>query len=104
MAGRMGGAQRTTANLLVHRIDTALNLIYVRGAVPGVDDAYVSIKDAVRKTKWVSEKRMMQGKPPSEWLDQGVTSLPMPAGTVEQVKQAGWPEVVEWTASTIRST
>mgnify|MGYP001552112148 CR=1 FL=1 len=33
----------------VVKVDTGLNLIYVRGAVPGYDRQYVYIKDAVKK-------------------------------------------------------
>ncbi|KAJ3262470.1 54S ribosomal protein L3 [Borealophlyctis nickersoniae] len=50
MAGRMGGKMRTVQNLRVMKIDTVYNLIYVKGAVPGVDDAYVCVKDAIRKS------------------------------------------------------
>lgn len=35
MAGRMGGVRRTQQNLQVFKIDTKLNLIYVRGCIPG---------------------------------------------------------------------
>lgn len=45
MAGRMGGKLRTMQRLKVLRIDNALNLVYVRGAVPGVDNALVRIVD-----------------------------------------------------------
>ncbi|KAG0222840.1 54S ribosomal protein L9, mitochondrial [Actinomortierella wolfii] len=49
MAGRMGGDQATVQNLKVMKIDNALNLIYVKGAVPGVDDQFIKVKDAVKK-------------------------------------------------------
>ena len=39
MAGRLGGERTTTQNLAVVRVDSELDLIFVRGAVPGVDDA-----------------------------------------------------------------
>lgn len=97
MPGRMGGVQRTTQNLLVHRIDTKLNLIYLRGGVPGFEDAYVSIKDAVKKVGWRGMKNFQSGKEQKDWLGkQGVLALPLPAGTVERVKAENWPEVVEW--------
>ncbi|KAJ3310631.1 54S ribosomal protein L3 [Boothiomyces sp. JEL0838] len=50
MAGRMGGVYRTVQSLKVVKIDTAHDLIYVKGAVPGVDNAYVSVSDAIRKS------------------------------------------------------
>jgi large subunit ribosomal protein L3 len=96
MAGRMGGKFRTTQNLLVHRVDLALNLIYVRGHVPGVDDQYIEVSDAVRKVKWKAEDSFMSGKDSDDWLDEGVTGLPMPGLTLEDVKSGEWPEVVEW--------
>jgi len=36
-------------NLMVVRIDTQLDLVFVRGHVPGVDNAHVLIKDAKKK-------------------------------------------------------
>lgn len=96
MAGRMGGRNRTTQNLLVHRIDTALNLIYVRGAVPGPDDQYIEVTDAVRKVRESAARRFRQGKQAEEWLQQGVVTLPMPGVTLADVKKNQWPEVVEW--------
>ncbi len=49
MAGRMGGKNITVQSLRVIKIDTVDDLIYVKGAVPGVDNAYVRVSDAVRK-------------------------------------------------------
>ncbi|KAI8052800.1 translation protein [Syncephalis plumigaleata] len=49
MAGRMGGKFATVQNLKVLKVDTGLNLIYVRGAVPGYDRQYIYIKDAIKK-------------------------------------------------------
>ncbi|KAF9905562.1 54S ribosomal protein L9, mitochondrial [Lobosporangium transversale] len=49
MAGRMGGDQATVQSLKVMKIDNALNLIYVKGSVPGVDDQFVKVRDAVKK-------------------------------------------------------
>lgn len=44
MAGRLGGEQTTVQNLFVQRIDTSLNLIYVKGAIPGPDDGFVFVR------------------------------------------------------------
>ncbi|KAI8824093.1 translation protein [Fimicolochytrium jonesii] len=49
MAGNMGNDTVTVQNLRVMKIDTENNLVYVKGAVPGTDERYVRIKDAVRK-------------------------------------------------------
>jgi len=96
MAGHMGVTKTTTQNLLVHRVDTALNLVYVRGAVPGVDDAYVAVRDSKKKVAYRAQNALLKGVDPNEWLREGVTHLPTPAGTVERVKSENWPEVVEW--------
>ncbi len=44
MPGQMGDAQHTQRNLQVEKIDSARNLIYVRGAVPGARNSLVLIK------------------------------------------------------------
>jgi len=48
MAARMGGARITTKNLQIVKVDADLNLIYVRGAVPGPISGYVAIRRAKR--------------------------------------------------------
>jgi large subunit ribosomal protein L3 len=48
MAGRMGGDQVTTKNLQIVKVDADLNLIYVRGSVPGPISGYVAIRRAKR--------------------------------------------------------
>ncbi|WWC65946.1 mitochondrial 54S ribosomal protein uL3m [Kwoniella dejecticola CBS 10117] len=96
MAGHMGTVQRTTQNLLVHRIDTVLNLIYVRGSIPGSDDSFISIIDSKKALKSKSQLAFKKGKPETEWLSNDVASLPTPGGTAARVQSEGWPEVVEW--------
>ncbi len=49
MAGHMGAAQVTTQNLEVVRVDSARDLIMIKGAVPGSKGGWVTIKDAVKK-------------------------------------------------------
>lgn len=44
MAGRLGGERTTVQNLFVQRIDTSLNLVFVKGAVPGPDDGFVFVR------------------------------------------------------------
>lgn len=96
MAGHMGAVKRTTSNLLVHRIDTALNLIFVRGAVPGSDDAFVSVRDAKKGVVYKAQAGFRKGKEQDKWLGQGVTGLPTPGMSREGAKKAGWEGVVEW--------
>ncbi|KAG0167575.1 54S ribosomal protein L3 [Apophysomyces sp. BC1034] len=49
MAGRLGGTSVTVQSLKVMKVDSAMNLLYVKGAVPGFDDQFVKIRDAVKK-------------------------------------------------------
>ncbi|KAI7863416.1 translation protein [Spinellus fusiger] len=48
MAGRLGGNSVTVQNLQVVKIDSEQNLVFVKGSVPGFDDQFVKIKDAVK--------------------------------------------------------
>ncbi|WPX96782.1 50S ribosomal protein L3 [Candidatus Bandiella euplotis] len=49
MAGRMGGKVVTTQNIEVVDIDQELNLLVVKGAVPGNKQGYIYIRDAIKK-------------------------------------------------------
>jgi large subunit ribosomal protein L3 len=51
MAGRMGGEQVTTLNLVVVEADSERQLILVKGAVPGPRGGLVLIRDAVKGGK-----------------------------------------------------
>lgn len=42
-SGRLGGRQATAKNLLVVRVDTEKNLLYLRGAVPGARNSILKI-------------------------------------------------------------
>jgi len=92
MAGRMGGKRITTQNLAVVRVDTTLDLIFVRGAVPGVDDAQVLIWDAKKKMNCLSKANHVKGLY-EKVLPKGVDDLPFPAGTKELAKTL--PTVLE---------
>ncbi len=48
MAGHLGDVQRTTQNLVVARVDTARQLLLVRGAVPGSRGGNVIVRPAVK--------------------------------------------------------
>jgi len=91
MAGRMGGKRITTQNLPILRVDTSLNLIFVKGAVPVVDDAHVLIRDA---KKIAAQGKHNQAKGLYEKvLPKGVDDLPFPAGTAELAKTL--PPIIE---------
>lgn len=49
MAGHMGTNQVTIQNLEVAAVDAERGLLMVKGAIPGHEGAYVTIKDAVKK-------------------------------------------------------
>ncbi|KAJ4487850.1 translation protein [Lentinula aciculospora] len=91
MAARMGGQRITTQNLAVVRVDTGLNLIYIRGAVPGVDDAQVMIRDA-KKLAAIGRHNQAKGLY-EKVLPKGVDDLPFPAGTLEMARTL--PSIVE---------
>lgn len=48
MPGQYGNVRKTVLNLTVVKVDTARNLILVKGAVPGARGALVTLKDAVK--------------------------------------------------------
>lgn len=49
LPGRMGHARVTTQNLEVVRVDKEKNMIMVKGAVPGANNAYLVIKKAKKR-------------------------------------------------------
>jgi large subunit ribosomal protein L3 len=48
MAGRMGGKRATQVGLTVHQIDPELNVIMVKGPVPGPKNGIVEIREEAR--------------------------------------------------------
>jgi len=49
MAGHMGARRRTTQNLQIVSIDEGQGFIMIKGAIPGVENSYVLIKDSMKK-------------------------------------------------------
>ena len=49
MAGHMGNRRVTTQNLQIVLVDQERDLLFIKGAVPGADDSYVNVKDAIKK-------------------------------------------------------
>ena len=49
MAGQMGNKKVTKQNIKVVDIDNELNLLIVKGSVPGSSNGYLYIKDAIKK-------------------------------------------------------
>ncbi|KAF8586544.1 mitochondrial 50S ribosomal protein L3 [Ramaria rubella] len=91
MAGRLGGERITQQNLYVARIDNKLNLIFVRGCVPGVDNAQLLVRDAKKKLSQIAKQNDDRGLT-ENLLPKGVVDLPFPAGTKELAQ--GLPPVV----------
>jgi len=92
MAGRMGNKRITTQNLAVVRVDTSLDLIFVRGAIPGVDDAHVLIRDAKKKMTALSSANQAKGLY-EKVLPKGVDDMPFPAGTADLARVL--PPIIE---------
>jgi large subunit ribosomal protein L3 len=51
MAGHLGVERVTIQNLEIMQVDAARNLVLVRGAVPGVDNALVEVRDAEKRAR-----------------------------------------------------
>ncbi|KAM5534064.1 hypothetical protein V8D89_012245 [Ganoderma adspersum] len=98
MAGRLGGERTTTQNLAVVRVDSELELIFVRGAVPGVDDAQVMIRDAKKKMTQLAQHNEAKGNF-EKILPRGLVDLPFPAGTKELARQL--PPVIQAPSSRV---
>ena len=73
MPGQMGNSRATVQNLRVEKIDLEHHLLAVRGAVPGPDNGYIIIREALKKRrprKWrmpeegIEELKMAEKKQP----------------------------------------
>jgi large subunit ribosomal protein L3 len=51
MAGHLGAEQITQQNLQVVSVDVERNLILIKGAVPGFDNAYIKVVDAEKRAR-----------------------------------------------------
>lgn len=51
MAGRLGNERVTAVNLEVVRVDTEKKLLFIRGGVPGHNDAVVCVRPSVRSQR-----------------------------------------------------
>jgi large subunit ribosomal protein L3 len=49
MPGQMGNAQVTAQNLRLTKVDAEANLLYIRGAVPGATNGYVTVRATLKK-------------------------------------------------------
>lgn len=81
MAGHMGARRRTIPNLEIVSVDDAKGLIMIRGSVPGVENSYVLIKDAVKK-----------GSHPKAPYPAGLKKAPEAAAPTEAAPAAEQPQ------------
>lgn len=49
MAGHLGAERVTVSNLEVVKVDEERGFLYIKGAVPGAENSYVLVKDAVKR-------------------------------------------------------
>lgn len=99
MAGHMGNRLRTLQNLLVMRVDTSENLVFLRGSIPGPPGKFVRVSDSIKKcvSKARERKRRTElgiSDTPLPGIGNGVNSLPFPACTPQMVKQLGLPSSI----------
>lgn len=96
----MGGISSTIQNSTVQRIDTTLNLLYLRGPVPGVDGNYVKITDAFYGVQRKGLIGVKKGKAQEEML-RNVSKLPFPIGDMELAKTL--PVIVDAAADPVKT-
>eukprot|EP00842_Homolaphlyctis_polyrhiza_P006017 jgi/Hompol1/6416/HPOL_004040-RA len=75
MPGRMGGVNRTIQNLKVVKIDTVYGLIYVKGGVPGAENAYCRVTDSI-KMNWYKKTFPVGSVVPFPTFMGDITTLP----------------------------
>jgi len=51
MAGRLGGKRVTQVGLTVHSVDPELNLLLVKGAVPGPKNGLVEVREEIKRAR-----------------------------------------------------
>ena len=76
MPGQMGNERSTVQNLMVEKIDLEHHLMAVRGAVPGSENGYVIVREAVKERR------------PRKWRfpEDGLEELKIPEKKVSAVK------------------
>jgi large subunit ribosomal protein L3 len=62
MSGHMGVVRRTTENLRVVEVDSARNVLLIRGAVPGSDGGQVIVRPSVKAARLANRKTIAPSK------------------------------------------
>lgn len=101
MAGRMGCRSSSTPNTVVQRIDTTLNLLYLRGPVPGPKGSYVKISDALKGVVLLAQKNAKKGIAEDKVLGEHILTLPFPMGDMNMAKTL--PVVVDAATGRVKS-
>ena len=81
MGGHLGVETVTTQNLTVWRVDVARGLILIKGAVPGSENGYVKVSDAVKKA--------LHADAPKPGAFRAPGAAPKPAADAEAPAQEG---------------
>jgi large subunit ribosomal protein L3 len=76
MSGQMGNERSTMQNLFVEKVDPEHHLMAVRGAVPGHEEGYLIVREAVKKPR------------PRKWRfpEEGLEELKIPEKKVSLAK------------------
>ena len=77
MGGHLGVETVTTQNLTVWRVDVARGLIMIKGAVPGSENGYVKVSDAVKKALHADAPKPGAFRKPGA-ADHGAAHTPAP--------------------------
>ena len=75
MGGHLGVETVTTQNLTVWRVDVERGLIMIKGSVPGSENGYVKVSDAVKKALHADAPKPGAFRAPQS-ADQGAASTP----------------------------
>ena len=83
MPGQMGNERATVQNLRVEKVDVEHHLLAVRGAVPGSENGYVIVQEALKR------RRPRKWKSPGDPLDElKIQEKKVPVGKVKKVVEA----------------
>ena len=86
MAGHMGAKRTTVKNLLVYKVDSVHNLVYIKGAVPGPAQGWVRLTDAKNKKFTEAPPFPTYQRTPGEELKEKVLFVPKPTNVTWDVE------------------
>ena len=77
MGGHLGVETVTTQNLTVWRVDVERGLIMIKGAVPGAENGYVKVSDAVKKVLHADAPKPGAFRKPGAEAEPAVSEAPV---------------------------